>query len=76
MHTVRLQALYRAPPQQPTRAVVKPEGGRETGTEELYNIKWDYHIVWGLNDQSHRGHQSRETTLTGESPWGLNPAPS
>ncbi len=45
----RLQALRRAPPQQPTMSVVKPEEGpameHETGTEELCEIKWDYHIV-------------------------------
>ncbi len=27
MNAVRLQALHRAPPQQPTMSVVKPEGG-------------------------------------------------
>ncbi len=27
MNAVRLQALHRAPPQQPTMPVVKPEGG-------------------------------------------------
>jgi hypothetical protein len=27
MNVVRLQALYRAPPHQPSRSVVKPEGG-------------------------------------------------
>ncbi len=35
---VRLQALQRAPPQEPTSLVVKPEGTcseHETGTEEL-----------------------------------------
>jgi hypothetical protein len=53
----------------------------ETGTEELCEIKWDYHIVGtnglvmvrdearlrhGHNDQSRRGHRWSETTLTGE----------
>ncbi len=27
MNVVRLQALHRAPPQQPTMSIVKPEGG-------------------------------------------------
>jgi hypothetical protein len=51
MNAVILQALYRAPPQQPTVSVVKPEGGsaasvrRETRTEELCEIKWVYYIV-------------------------------
>ncbi len=52
---------------------------REPGTEKLCEIKWDYHIVssdsfWDEalrrgdcnNDQSRRGHQCSETTLTGE----------
>jgi hypothetical protein len=46
---VRLQALHRASPQQPTASVVKPEdrpaAKRETGTGKLCEIKWDYHIV-------------------------------
>jgi hypothetical protein len=48
MNTVRLQALYRAPTQQLTMSVVKPGrtcSVRETGTEELCEIKWDYHTV-------------------------------
>jgi hypothetical protein len=52
---------------------------RETGTEELCEIKWYCQLeglvmVWdkarlrrGHNDQSHWGHQCSETTLTGES---------
>jgi hypothetical protein len=53
----------------------------ENGTEELCEIKSDYHIIGttakygsgrgrlrqGHNDQSHRDYQSSETTLTGES---------
>jgi hypothetical protein len=51
---------------------------RETRTEELCEIKWDYHIVrlvtvrdearlrQGHNDQSRWGHQCNKTTLTGE----------
>jgi hypothetical protein len=45
---VRLQALHRAPPS--TADSVGCETGRgtcserETGTEELCEIKWDYHI--------------------------------
>jgi hypothetical protein len=47
MNVVRLQALYRASPQQPT---INCEAGRrtcserETGTGKLCGIKWDYHI--------------------------------
>ncbi len=63
-------------------------GRRTTGTEELCEIKWDYHIVWPSDSsgqclpQSRQGHQCSKTTLTGESrftlvpPWGLNPGPS
>jgi hypothetical protein len=45
MNAVRLQALHRAPAQQPL--VVKPEAcsKHETRKEELCEIKWDYHIV-------------------------------
>jgi hypothetical protein len=59
---------------------------RETRTEELCEIKWDYHIVGtmpsdgrdearlrrGHNDQLRRGHQSSETTLTGESQFHIS----
>ncbi len=59
---------------------------RETRTEKLCEIKWDYHIVStrpsdgsgrgrhrrGHNDQSRRGHQSSETTLTGESRFHIS----
>jgi hypothetical protein len=37
MNAVRLQALY--------RAGRRTCSERETGTEELCEIKWDYHIV-------------------------------
>jgi hypothetical protein len=46
VNIVRLQAIHRAPPPS-----VGCEAGRmtcserETGTEELCEIKWDYHIV-------------------------------
>jgi hypothetical protein len=49
MNAVRLQALDRALP--PEADYVGCEAGRrtcrehETGTEELCEIKWDYHIV-------------------------------
>jgi hypothetical protein len=46
MNAVRLLALHRASPQQPTMSVVKSEGGlAQTGTDELCEINWDYHIV-------------------------------
>ncbi len=50
MNAVRLQAPHRAPPH-PAADYVSYEAGRrtcskrETGTEELCEIKWDYHIV-------------------------------
>jgi hypothetical protein len=52
MNAVRLQDLHRAPPQQPSMSVLKLEGGAAasvTGTEELCDIKWDYHIVTMIN---------------------------
>ncbi len=48
MNAVRLQALCMAPWQQPTKSVVKPEGGPAASVKlgtELCGIKWDYHIV-------------------------------
>jgi hypothetical protein len=48
INAVRLQAFHRAPP---AADYVSCEAGRrtcskrETGTEELREIKWDYHIV-------------------------------
>ncbi len=58
----------------------------DTGTGELCEIKWDYHIVGddpvmvrdearlrrGHNDQSRRCHQCSETTLTGESRFHIS----
>ncbi len=41
-NVVKLRAVHRAPPQQPTRRTCSE---LETGTEELCAIKWDYHIV-------------------------------
>ncbi len=78
---VRLQALHRAPPQQPTLSVVKPEGRpaasvkpgqegcvRSSGTVTL--SRQGPSDSWGqspVDDQSRRGHQCSKTTLTGES---------
>jgi hypothetical protein len=48
MSAMRLQALHRAPPQQLTVSVVKPEGGPAVSVklgQKLCEIKWDYHIV-------------------------------
>jgi hypothetical protein len=56
----------------------------ENGTEALCEINWDpgkARLRQGHNDQSCRGHQCSETTLTGESRyhiiplWDLNPGP-
>ncbi len=90
MNVVRLQALHRAPP---AADYVGCEAGRrtcserETGTEELCEIKRDYHIVGTTvvtvrdearlrqghrDDQSRLGHQCSETTLTGESWFNIS----
>jgi hypothetical protein len=50
VNAVRLQGLHRAPsPPPPTADYVRCEAGRRsdrvTRTEELCEIKWDYHIV-------------------------------
>jgi hypothetical protein len=86
------------PPQQPTMSVVKPEGGpaasAKSGKESCVRLigiitlsaRWPRDGSGQrppqARPQSHRGHQSSETMLTGESrftyvlPWGLNPGPS
>jgi hypothetical protein len=84
---VRLQALHRAPPQQPTPLVVKPEGrpaasvkpGQESCVRSSGTITLSARgpsDSWGgrspVDDQSHRGHQCSETTLTGESRFHLS----
>jgi hypothetical protein len=45
MNALRLQALYRLPPNVGCEARRRTCSERETRTEELYEIKWDYHIV-------------------------------
>jgi hypothetical protein len=48
MNAVRLQALHRAPPTAADYvgcAERRTCSEHETGTEELCEIKWDYHIV-------------------------------
>ncbi len=42
-----MQALHRAPTQQPTPSVVKLEGGPAASVKpgQICEIKWDYHIV-------------------------------
>ncbi len=86
---VRLQALHRAPPQQPTPSVVKPEGRpaasekprqescvRSSGTVTL--LARGPSDSWGrspVDDQSCRGHQCSETTLTGESRFHTSTPP-
>jgi hypothetical protein len=85
---MRLQALHRAPPQQPTPSVVKPEvrpaasvkPGQEScvrsrGTVTL-SARGPSDSCWGrspVDDQSRRGHQCSETTLTGESRFHISP---
>jgi hypothetical protein len=90
MNAVRLQALHRAPWQQPTMSVVKPEGGpaaslklgqkscvRSSGISHcqhdvLVMVLDKARLRQGHNDQSRRGHQCSETTLTGESRFHLS----
>jgi hypothetical protein len=51
MNAVKLQAFHRAPPSPQAANYIGCEARRktcskrETGTEELCEIKWDYHIV-------------------------------
>jgi hypothetical protein len=49
MNTVRFQALHRLSPPAADffscEARRRTSNERETGTEELCEIKWDYHIV-------------------------------
>ncbi len=83
---VRLLALDRAPPQQPTPSVVKPEGRpaasvkpgqescmRSSGTVTLWARGPS--DSWGrspVDDQSRRGHQCSEIMLTGESRFHIS----
>jgi hypothetical protein len=82
---VRLQALHRAPPQQPTPSVVKPEGRpgvsvkpgqegcvRSSGIITLSAQGPRDGSGRGHNDQSHCSHQCSETTLTGESRFHIS----
>jgi hypothetical protein len=84
---VRLQALDRAPPQQLTLSVVKPEGRpaasvkpgqescvRSSGTVTL-SARGPRESCWGrspVDDQSRQDHQCSETTLTGESRFHIS----
>ncbi len=84
---VRLQALARAPPQQPTLLVVKPEGRpaasvkpgqegyvRSSGTVTLSGRgSSDSRGRSPVNDQSRWGHQCSETSLTVESRFHISP---
>ncbi len=86
---VRLQALHRATPQQPTPSVVKPEGRpaasvkpgqescvRSSGTVTLSARRPS--DSWGrspVDDQSRRGHQCSDTMLTGESQFHISTPP-
>jgi hypothetical protein len=83
---VRLQALNRAPPQQPTLSVVKPEGkpaaSMKLGQEGCVRSSGTVTLSaqgpsgsWGrspVDDQSRRGHQCSKTTLTGESRFHIS----
>jgi hypothetical protein len=83
MNAVRLQALHRAPPLQPTMLDAKSEGGpaasvkpgqkscvRSSGIITL-SAQW-HSDRRGHNDQSRLGHQCSETTLTGESRFHIS----
>ncbi len=84
---VRLQALHRAPPQQPTLSVVKPEGrpaaSVKPGQEDCVRSSGTITLLaqgpsdsWGrspVDDQSRWGHQCSETTLTAESRFHISP---
>ncbi len=77
-NVVRLQAFHRAPPQQPTMSVVKPEGDRDRRAvwdqvglsycrhDGLVTVRNEARLRCGHNDQSRQGHQCSETMLTGE----------
>jgi hypothetical protein len=87
---VRLQALNRAPRQQPTPSVVKPEGrpaasvklGQEScviKSISAYTLS-ARSLVKHLegdeaSDKSHWGHQCSETMLTGESWFHISTPP-
>ncbi len=84
---VRMQALHRAPPQQPTLSIVKPEekpaASVKPGQESCVRSSGTVTLSaqgpsdsWGrspVDDQSRRGHQWSETTLTGESRFHISP---
>ncbi len=84
---VKLQALHRAPPQQPTLSVVKLEGrpavsvkpGQEgcvRSSETVILSARGPSDSWGrspVDDQSHPGHQCNKTTSTGESWFHISP---
>jgi hypothetical protein len=83
---VRLQALHRAPPQQPTPSVVKPEGRPSASVKPVQEscVRSSGTVTlsargpsdsWGrspVDDQSRRGHQCSETMLTGESRFHIS----
>jgi hypothetical protein len=83
---VRLQVLHRAPPQQSTLSVVKPErrpaASVKPGQEGCVRSSGTVTLSargpsdnWGqspVDDQSRRGHQCSKTTLTGESRFHLS----
>ncbi len=81
-----VQALHRAPPQQPTMSVVKPEGGSNQDRRAVWDqvglshcwhdglvmVRGEARLRQGHNDHSRRGHQCSETTLTGESQFHIS----
>ncbi len=88
VNVVRLQALHRAPPQQLTLSVVKPEGGPAASMkpEQKSCVRWSSWLThcrreakWSTHwmatkpvIESRRGHQCSETTLTGESRFHIS----
>jgi hypothetical protein len=79
MNAVRLQALHRAPPHQPTMSVVKPEGGPAASVklgEESYVRSSGIIILSARQPSGSSGqsppHQCSETMLKGESRFHIN----
>ncbi len=74
MNAVRLQALWRVPPQQPTCQLWSQKEDLRRGwnrdrraSDNLVTVRDKGCLRRGHNDQSHQGHQCSETALTGGS---------
>ncbi len=85
MNAVRLKALHRAPPQQPTMLVVKQRawnrdrkavwdqvGLSHCWHDGLLTVRNETPLRWDHSDQSCQGHQCCETMLTGESRFHIS----